>query len=301
MLGMPLFASPPGTDSATLMHLGRIFAARHDALWRAPDALAWLLRCAEASAALAEGTGASQEAVHESVPPFADMQALTAMTYPPGDDNAFHDVSLVQFSEAAAVQLPPEQLHDAGVAGVGDAAHRAHAETIVGGLMAGTAAVLVHPHPRPQACALAGQLFLMSCSSACGEVYASLVVKLDTEWCVLVCRTSCQMRSCRRRTRLWLSCRRCCHGCMFQAIGKETTRKRDVLQRYLHSCQGLRSFWRSMACSWELRFPRMSDCAWLSLCTNTSHRCSSSPSHTGCRHHSRIYWYVAERCARVCG
>lgn len=122
------------------MHLSRIFAARHDALWRAPDALAWLLRCAESSAALAEDPLASQETVHESVPAFEDMQALTAMTYPPGDENSFQHVSLAQFSESTAVQLPPDQLQDAGM-GPGNTLHRQQAEEIVGGLMAGTGAV----------------------------------------------------------------------------------------------------------------------------------------------------------------
>lgn len=138
VLAKPLFAAPPGKDSATLMHLSRIFAARHEALWRAPDALAWLLRCAESSVALAEDAAMSQPPLHESVPAFEDMQALTAMTYPPGDENAFQHVSLAQFSESTAVQLPPDQLQDAGR---GDPVQRAQAEAIVGGLMAGTGAV----------------------------------------------------------------------------------------------------------------------------------------------------------------
>jgi hypothetical protein len=120
------------------MHLSRIFAARHEALWRAPDALAWLLRCAEASVALAEEPSVAQKTVHESVPAFEDMQALTAMAYPPGDENAFQHVTLAQFSESAAVQLPPDHLQDADI---GNPLQRARAEAIVGGLMAGTGTV----------------------------------------------------------------------------------------------------------------------------------------------------------------
>ena len=150
VMAMPLFASPPGRDSATLMHLCKIFAARHVSLWRAPDALAWLLRCAEVSAALADDPAASQDAVHASVPPFEDMQAMTAMTYPPGDENAFQDVSLDQFSESTAVQLPPEQLAGAGMGGAGDpAAQRAHIEAIVAGLTASAGAVRTHSPWKP--------------------------------------------------------------------------------------------------------------------------------------------------------
>jgi hypothetical protein len=122
------------------MHLSRIFAARHEALWRAPDASAWLLRCAESSVALSEEPSGAQESLHESLPAFEDMQALTTMTYPPGGDNAFQHVSLAQFSDSAAVQLPPDHLQDGGL---GDPVLRARAEAIVGGLMASNGTVCV--------------------------------------------------------------------------------------------------------------------------------------------------------------
>lgn len=124
VLQQPLFAAPHGADSATLVHLCAIFATRHADLWKAPDVLAWLLRCAEhAAAAAARAQGGSQQdsAVPHVAP--ADARALAGVTYPGSEENEYAHLAAAQFSDARPT-LPPEQLAalQGGGGGMGGAA-----------------------------------------------------------------------------------------------------------------------------------------------------------------------------------
>lgn len=114
----PLFAEPRGAASATLQHLCRIFAARHDELWKAPDVLAWLLRCAEAAAdaadASAAGTAAPQ--VHPSQVPVADAHTLIGLTYPESQENEYAHCVVSDYTDTVAA-VPPEQMAAMGAAG----------------------------------------------------------------------------------------------------------------------------------------------------------------------------------------
>jgi hypothetical protein len=140
VLARPLFAKPVGSGSETLMHAGRLFAARSAELWREPDVLAWLLRCAEAAVAAAEEDPAGPP-LHESVPPVSDLQALVELSYPPGAPNEFAHVSLASIVDSPALPLPPEQLHDAADDAQG---LRAAAEAIVRNLTAARPPVRIY-------------------------------------------------------------------------------------------------------------------------------------------------------------
>ena len=111
-----LFAQPHAAESATLAHLCAIFATRNADTWKAPDALAWLLRCAEAAAAAADAAESSDstgcetaEALHKDQVPYADARALAEVTYPESDSNEYAHLVASSFSDVRA-QLPPEQI-----------------------------------------------------------------------------------------------------------------------------------------------------------------------------------------------
>ena len=110
-----LFAEPHAAESATLAHLCAIFATRHADIWRAPDALAWLLRCVDAAAAAADASDASDRAaesaaaLHEDQVPYSDARALTEVTYPDSNKNEYAHLVAASFSDARA-QLPPDQI-----------------------------------------------------------------------------------------------------------------------------------------------------------------------------------------------
>ena len=108
------FADPHGGDSATLLHLCSIFAARNSDVWKAPDVLAWLLRCAEYAADAATASlNASQDEgsvrVHVSQIHFADARTLTTVTYPASEENEYAHLSTPSFTDARPT-LPPEQI-----------------------------------------------------------------------------------------------------------------------------------------------------------------------------------------------
>lgn len=113
-----LFAEPCGATSATLQHLCRIFAARHDELWKAPDVLAWLLRCAEAAADAedASAAGAAAPQVQPSQVQVADAHTLIDLTYPESRENEFAHCMVSDYTDTVAA-VAPEQIAAMGAGG----------------------------------------------------------------------------------------------------------------------------------------------------------------------------------------
>lgn len=103
------FQEARGGDSATLVHLCRLFAARHVELWKAPDVLAWALRCAEvaADAVDAAAAGAAAPRVHPAQVAVVDAQALLDLTYPDSGSNEFAHCQVQDYTDVVAT-LPPE-------------------------------------------------------------------------------------------------------------------------------------------------------------------------------------------------
>eukprot|EP00892_Ulva_mutabilis_P011990 jgi/Ulvmu1/9163/UM005_0261.1 len=133
----PVFAEPRGAESATLEHLCRIFAARHVDLWKAPDVLAWTLRCAEAAADAADAAGGGGPAApgHPAQVAVGDAHALIDLTYPPSSENEFAHCAVQDYTDAVAT-LPPEAVMGGGGAGAAPPELEQMAETIARNLIA---------------------------------------------------------------------------------------------------------------------------------------------------------------------
>lgn len=109
-----LFAEPRGASSATLQHLCRIFAARHHELWKAPDVLAWLLRCAEAAADSADAAdaaadGSAAPTAHTAQIAVADARTLIDLTYPESRHNEYDHCVVAEYTDNVTA-VPPEAM-----------------------------------------------------------------------------------------------------------------------------------------------------------------------------------------------